>query len=279
MITSLQKLLMARAGAGVSSYKLSGMSYDSVSASLSAATLTEGLFFKPEGDRVFFLETEVSPASVKVREVDFSTAWDITTGTAGGLSSNFFSTTSYAKDIYIKPDGTKAYILGYGSTDAVHQLSFSTALDPTTLSLDGVSFAVNSQASLPFCFAFKPDGTKFYVGDISSNRIYQYSLSTAWDMSSASYDSISLSLSSSTVYDPKGIDFSDDGSSFLVFTNYEDEVHQFDMSTPWNVSTASLSTSLDVSSQVTDIGALRWNNDGTKFYLINRTGTLYQYGQ
>lgn len=265
-------------GVGGISYQLSGMSYDSVSATVASSTFTAGLYFKNDGSKVYFLEVEVSPSSVKVREVDFSTAWDITTGTAGGLSSSFYSTTGYAKDIYIKPDGTKAYILGYGSTDAVHQLSFSTAWDPTTLSLDGVSFAVNSQASLPFCFAFKPDGTKFYVGDIKNNRIYQYSLSTAWDMSSASYDSISLSLSSAGVYDPKGIDFSDDGSSFLVFTNNDDSVHQYNMSTPWDVSTASIDTSLNVSAQVSDVGALRWNDDGTKFYLINGT-VLFQYGQ
>ena len=264
-------------GVGGISYQLSDMSYDSVSATVASSTLTAGLYFKNDGSKVYFLEVEVSPSSVKVREVDFSTNWDITTGTAGGLSSSFYSTTGYAKDLYIKPDGTKAYILGYGGSDAVHQLSFSTAWDPTTLSLDGVSVAVTS---VPFCFSFKPDGTKFYVGDNTANRIYQYSLSTAWDISTASYDFVSFSLSATDPkkYYPRGLDFSADGSSFLVFTNNDDSVHQYNMSTPWDVSTASIDTSLNVSAQVSDVGALRWNDDGTKFYLINDT-VLFQYGQ
>jgi hypothetical protein len=41
---------------------------------------------------------------------------------------------------------------------------------------------------------FKPDGLLFYVLGRDTDKIYQYSMSTAWDMSTASYTGISLSV-------------------------------------------------------------------------------------
>ena len=59
---------------------------------------------------------------------------------------------------------------------------------------DNLNFSVFVQESDPNGIFFKPDGTKMYIlGDIG-NRVYQYSLSSAWNVSSASYDNVNFSV-------------------------------------------------------------------------------------
>ncbi|GAH99215.1 unnamed protein product, partial [marine sediment metagenome] len=39
----------------------------------------------------------------------------------------------------------------------------------------------------PYNLFFKPDGTKMYVVDLGA-EVFQYTLSTPWDVSTANYD-------------------------------------------------------------------------------------------
>ena len=56
---------------------------------------------------------------------------------------------------------------------------------------DEVSFLVSQDAS-PSSIFFKPDGTYFYISG-SSNTVHQYPLSSAWDLSTASFVKLTLS--------------------------------------------------------------------------------------
>ena len=69
------------------------------------------------------------------------------------------------------------------------------AYDLELASYDSKSFTVSSQTgNVPVEVIFKTDGTKMYVQSRDNNAIYQYSLSTAWDVSTASYDSVDFDL-------------------------------------------------------------------------------------
>ena len=52
----------------------------------------------------------------------------------------------------------------------------------------------NSQDTYPVSIAFNADGTKMFMLGTTNDTVYQYSLSTAYDVSSASYDSVSLDV-------------------------------------------------------------------------------------
>ena len=52
------------------------------------------------------------------------------------------------------------------------------------------------KADNPVGVAFSSDGTKMYIMDNSNLAVYQYTLSTAWNVSTASYASLSISVSS-----------------------------------------------------------------------------------
>ena len=81
-------------------------------------------------------------------------------------------------------------ICAVGSYDSVYQYSLSTAFDLSTVSYDSVSFSVASQDTAPVGITFSPDGTQMYMMGLVNSKIFQYSLSIAFDLSTASYSNI-----------------------------------------------------------------------------------------
>ena len=174
-------------------------------------------------------------------------------------------------------DGTKAYIVG-PTTDRVYEYPLSTAWDLSTASYNSVSFSVAPQNTVPSSVAFNSDGTKMYITGIIGSIIYQYSLSTGFDISTASYDSISFDVSSQVV-DLVDLSFSYDGTKLYALSFGSDTVYQYSLSTGFDISTASYdSVSFSVTAQERDPTALKFNPDGTKMYVCGiRNYTVYQY--
>ena len=194
-----------------------------------------------------------------------------------GLSFSVATEEASPSDLAFKSDGTKMYIIG-ASGDDINQYSLSTAWDITTASFDSVTFSVATEELAPQALYIKSDGTKFWVAGNSNDTVYQYSMSTAWDMSTASYDSVSFSVSSNVTY-PVGLWFKSDGTEmYLADTAGTDEVVQYSLSTAWDISTASYTTSLDISSLVTTVNSVIFNPTGTKMYVSDVTAdVVYQY--
>ena len=96
------------------------------------------------------------------------------------------------------------------------------------------SYYVGAVAPFGQDIYFKPDGTKFYVNDITNDRVYQYSLSTAWDVSTASYDSKSFFVSEGSgggvTAAIGGISFKEDGTILFVMEQASDTVYQYSVS-------------------------------------------------
>ena len=192
-------------------YDLGNASYDSVDLSVSAQDSSPvGLAFKPDGTKMYISGN----TNDSIYQYTLSTAWDLSTGSYDSVSFSVASQATNPRGLSFKPDGTKMYLVGVNS-DEVYQYSLSTAWDLSTASYDSVSIDVNSEDTLPRGLSFKPDGTKMYLSGTSTDNIYQYSLSTAWDLSTASYDSVSFSVSSEES-NPYAIQFKSDGSKFYV---------------------------------------------------------------
>ena len=180
-------------------------------------------------------------------------------------------------DLAFNTDGTKMYMLG-NTDDTLYQYSLSTAFDLSTASYDSVSFSVTGQDSNANAIVFNADGTKMYMVGIVTDSIYQYSLSTAFDLSTASYDSVSLDVSGQDT-NPHDIAFNNNGTKMYMIGNTYDDVYQYSLSTAFDLSTASYdSVSLDASSLDSAVQAIVFNNDGTKMYLSGgATGSIYQF--
>jgi DNA-binding beta-propeller fold protein YncE len=129
-----------------------------------------------------------------VHQYTLSTPWDLSTATYDTVSLSVVSQDTYPRDILFKPDGTKMYLVGYNS-QSVYQYTLSTPWDLSTATYDSVFFSTTEQETSPFALAIKSDGTKMYLVGQDNTTVYQYTLSTPWNVSTAIHDSGTLKIS------------------------------------------------------------------------------------
>ena len=254
-------------------YYLAGASYDGVSFSTSSQdTFPADVFFKPDGTKMYLL----GATNDSVYQYTLATAWDISTASYDSVSFSVNSQDADAYSLYFKPDGTKFFVSGYNS-NSIFQYSLSSAWDLSTASYDSVSFSFASQENQITGSTFKSDGTKVYAVGITNDTIYQYSLSSAWDLSTASYDSVSFSVASQDSF-PYAIVFNEDGTEVYLTGGSGNDVNYYTLSTAWDISTASFNSLFSVSTQSTAPYGIRFKSGGTKMYIVGRTGqSIYQY--
>jgi sugar lactone lactonase YvrE len=207
-------------------WDISTATYDSISLNLTAPYGDKGFRFHPDGTKMFTLGNAFT-----VCLWNLGTAWDISTAVFSVQGTNISAQGANPTSIRFKPDGTKMYRVGV-STDTVHQYSLSTAWDVTTISYDSVSKLVSAQDTIPTELDFSPDGTKMYIIGNTNNSIFQYTLSTAWDVSTATYDSASFNMSTAHgETSPYCMALKPDGTKMYAagFTN--DTVYQYTIGT------------------------------------------------
>ena len=173
-------------------------------------------------------------------------------------------------------DGTVVFVLtDYAS---VRSYPLSTAYDPSSIG-DKNSYSeinliglggVNTSSNLGGMF-FKSDGTRFYVsGRIgTSRRIFQYNLSTPWNITTATAAG-SLSISSFGTYD---LWFSPDGTKLIVLQKISRTFLYYQLATAWNIAgsiVTSLTYSLAAASSLTYLFA--FSNDGLTIYCNSLIG-------
>ena len=211
----------------------------------------------------------------RVNQYTLSTPNDVST--ASHTQQEVIATETNPESIFLKPDGTKMYI--GGQVEGVRQYSLSTAWDLSTYSYDSKKLNTLTQDGTPAGLYFKSDGTKFFVFGRSNNTVFQYSMSTAWDVSTGSYDSKSFSASTQDTSITGGY-FNDDGTKMFIIGNTNDTIFQYTLSTAWDVSTASYdSVSFDVTTQTTtNVQGITFNENGEKLFVFDSGGTeVYQY--
>ena len=164
-----------------------------------------------------------------------------------------------------KSDGSIMYVSG-DTGNVIEEYALSSAWDVSTASHTS-SYDVSSQTTDLEDVTFKTDGTKMYVlGGGSNDTVYQYSLSSAWDSSGASYESKSFALNSQDT-SPTGLTFKSDGTKMYVTGNDGDTLEEYALSSAWDVSTASASHSLDISGEETSPEDVEISSDGKYIYV------------
>jgi len=258
---------------GAVGYDLGAAVYDSVSFSVASQELTPtGVAFNTDGTKMFICGS----AGDEVNEYALSTAWDVSTASYTTVFSVSAQDTA-PEDITFKPDGTKMYMVGR-TGDAVYQYSLSTAYGISTASYDSVSLSVSSQDIFPTGLRFSSDGTKLFVLGDTNDTIYQYDLTTAWDLSTASYASKSFSVASQDSA-PSSLAFNDSGTKLFVLGRSTRDAFQYTLSTAWDISTASYdSITFVLENQPGDPAGMAFSADGTKMYVVDYNADLvYQY--
>jgi hypothetical protein len=213
---------------------------------------------------------------------ELSTAFDISTASSIGYNYSADIQETNARFITFNPAGTKMY-LGGVVNNTIYQYSLSSGFDLAGASVSrdtSKTFTItnNSPGTASVSLngmIFNNDGTKMYI--TNQERIEQYSLSTAYDISTASYDSINVVVATGDF--PTDTKFNSDGTKLFIIGTVTDSVHQYSLSTAYDLSTISYdSISFSVSGTISNPRSLNFNNDGSKMYISNLTGgVIYQY--
>ena len=255
-------------------FNVAGASFDSVSFSVASQdTNPNGITFSNSGTKLYIVGT----TGDSVYQYTLSTAFDLSTASYDSVSFSVASQDLTPNGVAFNNDGTKMYIAGDGNNQ-IYQYSLSTGFDLSTASYDSVSLDISAQDSAPNSVAFNTDGTKMYLSGASNDNIYQYTLSTGFDLSTASYDSVSFNTTSQG--QPKSLIFNGAGTKMYILMAYgATGVAQYSLSTAFDLSTASYdSVSFGVSSQETERTGLAANSDGTKMYVVGVTNdSVHQY--
>lgn len=231
-------------------------------------TAPTGFDFNEDGTKMWV----VGQTNDQVIEFRLWDPWNVTTAYTG----RFLSTTqdSLLNGIYLKPDGTKMYLLGQ-TNDRVYEYNL---LDPFGIgSAVFVQFLnVTDKDATPTGLYFSENGDYLYMIGSTSDSIHQYTLSTPWDLSSASFTRTQSVSAQDTV--PEGLFISNDGLNLYTIGSTNDRVYQYSMSSAWDISTLSFVRFYGVATQDAIPKGLSFNPDGTKMYIIGDTNDrVYQY--
>ena len=250
-------------------YYLEGAVYDNVSFLVSAQeSQPSGMFFKPDGTEMYIS----GHSGDDVNQYTLGTAWDITTA----VYTRKFSVSSQdtlPSGIFFKPDGTEMYVCG-ATGDDINQYTLTTGWNVSTASYTR-NFSVSSQETGPTGVFFKPDGTEMYIVGTVGDDVNQYTLSTAWNISTASYTR-NFSVSSQDTQ-PKGLFFSPDGTFMFVTGDAGNTVEKYTLSTGWNISTASHTVSFSIADEEAYVHDVFFKSDGTKMYITGNQDRVQQY--
>jgi hypothetical protein len=173
--------------------------------------------------------------------------------------------------LFFSEDGTKMYLTMYGQ-DSIYQYDLSTPWDQSSASYSNKTYSFLQQDNNSISSYIKPDGTTLYMTSYGnySRDVWQYSMSTPWDISTLSYSN--KVLQPTNAHDAAGIFMSRDGTR-VYLGNYSDGIiRQHNLSTAWDISTASTSHNgeKNIGNLVSDTGG-GWyefwmSPDGTECY-------------
>jgi len=132
----------------------------------------------------------------------------------------------------------------------------------------------------PSGITFNPDGTRMFIAGFSSNRVIQFTLSTPFDISEATFLTNSFCDVGSEATDGTTIEFNSDGTKFFLADMTSDDVEIYSLTTAYDVSTCvsqgNKSFTLDSSP---NLRAITFSNDGKNIFLLDKAGGghIFQY--
>ena len=198
-------------------------------------------------------------------------------------------------------DGTKMYVVGEGEgsdgeADDIHEYTLSKPYDPSTRTFRvGIPIG-HPNSNLVRQIQFSNDGSKMFISTRGNankcaapcvhTRIWQYSLSTNFDISTATYSNIFFSVANEVTKIFGSFEFNNDGTMMYAtdaaFNGASTEkVYQYSLSIPFDLSgTVTLVRSKALqSAREFDLGnfipdreplGIEFNEDGTRLFLVGK---------
>ncbi len=251
-----------------------------------------GINFKPDGT-IMYITNRYDDQKAYMIEYSLSTPFDISTATISFTGSKPKGT-ALACDgaggddhmelphaIEFKPDGTRMFVTTNkdfsGSPGvAVFQFKLTTPWDSTTLVCEKiyeVDVTGSGNEDQVRTLAFKPDGTRMFVGGKAQHKIRQYDLATPFDLrSGVTPGGISDALSSAD-NNMRNIQFNPDGTQLFIAGNQNTRMNKYNLSTAYDITTLSSSiTTFDLGSRTDNMMGFIFASNFTKLFVTSDDG-------
>ena len=245
----------------------------------SPVTTPEGLIFSADGTKMFIADNQ----SKKIEEFSLTTAWDISTASDNESEYTISDGGSNdIEDIAFNHDGSKMFVVERAD-DKILEYRLGSPYDVSAAVDLNDDLDITDDTENPEDIAFNSDGTiMFILENHNDDSVLQYGLTTAYDVSTAAL-SKSFDLTGSGATNADAFEFNSDGTiMFVANPNSDDKILQFKLNTSWDVSTAFLDKTLDISDKVSASRGLAFGDEGTRMYIVsanadNSDDFVYEY--
>ncbi len=245
---------------------------DDISAQVSSV---QRIQLSADGTKMYVMDFLNNLDQSIIYQYSLSTAFDVSTSTYATKNIQVQAQAATGVSFFIKNDGLSMYVLDI--TGDVYKYTLSTAWDISTATYATQTFNAAAQDSNFVDLFFSDDGTKMFISGNTNNSIYEYTLSTAWDVSSATYvDAFDLDVIST---DHISFTMSPDGLSvYVTRATNSGTVDQLNLGTAWDISTAAYnSVSFNVGSGRYYAIALAANESGLYLGTQSTPESVFQY--
>lgn len=210
-------------------HDLSTISFHGADFPIGGSDSPRGIALREDDGLGFFLTWRNPTNPDAIYRWPIPTAWDVTSRVVNDDSRLPFDIGNTPRGQWWKPDGTEIYFLDVNvAAWTVYQYTPVSAWTPAGATQTN-TFDISSEVFSATGVCLSNDGAKMYVAnlrvDALNGDIFQYNLTTPWDISSAVYSGRSISLPGGTGQDPRGIAMKDD----IIYIYYQNNnvVEQF----------------------------------------------------
>ncbi len=249
-----------------------------------------GINFNPDGTRMYITNRESDPdKKAYLIEYSLTTPFDISTatisftggtpkGTALTCAAEGVGQMNFPHSIEFNPDGTRMFVTtneGIGSFSfGVWQFKLTTPYDSTTLVCEKIyEIAIGDENQLR-TLAFKPDGTRMFIGGNKNDKLRQYDLANPFDLrSGVTPGGTSDSLVSADT-NMRNIQFNPDGTQLFFAGNENTRMNKYSLSTAYDITTLSSTfTTFDLGSRTNNMMGFIFASNFTKLFVTSDDGS------
>ena len=180
-----------------------------------------------------------------------------------------------AREVTLSNDGKKMFTIDTVADD-VFEYTLSTPYDIST-AVFAHSFSLNEDSSSrPFSVRFNNDGSKMFIAGRAEEKVFEYSLSRKFDISSATYTGNFIDVSAQVANGKLfGLAFSPDGTMMFVNELTDgtgDHLHQYSLNKSFDLSGgANFIRSADLETQTSNEAqnnSIAFNQSGTRLFMV-----------
>ncbi len=222
-------------------------------------------FWKPDGSILFV----VGRSTDNVAAYKLNEPWEVRTAT---FSQEMELPGSDQHGLYLREDGMKMWV--YDRT-SIWSFELEEAWDVTTTSdaknTDFSDFVIRGHD-----IDFTPDGSMLFIDDRNAGAVFAVALDVPWDVSGGNL-SHTLDISHQQRA-TRGIEFIRDGKVMMLMDTGRNQLLQYKLEKPYDIMSAQLVNTFDVSDQTRQGRGLSFNDDLTSFYVTGRDEQkIFQY--